>query len=264
MSKLPELNHTYKINCLDLMKELPDSSINLIVTSPPYNLGIDYGSTYSDNKPFEEYHQFCVAVYKELKRIIKPDGLVAVVIGNQRDSGIPHHHHFWMIEAGLTYMKEINWYKGCLYIQRETIFICGDKKKYRKLYPRKDGYFSNGGFSTQWQMTYPVGESRKYIKHNAFFITTIPHVLMEINTEPGDLVFDPFMGSGTTAVAAKRLGRNYLGCEINQDYIDLAEERLKNTHLWTEKEQEHMDKLELGRQNRILERNRWWDIVKDI
>ncbi len=228
MNQLPELNKIYQEDCLSFMKKLPDKSINLVVTSPPYNIGISY-SNYDDNKDFSEYTNFCIDVYKELYRVIQNNGVCAIVVGNQRQSGIPFYHYFWLKKAGHNVMMTINWYKGCYYIQSEFIFICGEKKDYKRRYTERDGFYSNGGWSPIWMLNFPKGESQAKLQHQAFFVSTLPAKLMEINTEEGDIVFDPFMGSGSTAVAAKRMKRNFLGCEISSEYIAFANERVKNT-----------------------------------
>ncbi|MCH7534164.1 MAG: site-specific DNA-methyltransferase [Bacteroidetes bacterium] len=220
-----ELNKIYNIDCIEGMEKIPDNSIDLIVTSPPYNIGIDYGE-YDDNKSFEEYKKFILKVLRELYRIIKEGGIVAVNVGNQRNSGIPHHYFFWLKEAGFNIYKEIFWYKGLYYIQGETIFVCGKGDKYNKYYKVNDGFFSNGQFSTVWHMRYKRGESKAKLGHNAFFVLQMPINFIKINTQEGDIVLDPFMGVGTTALACKQLKRNYIGFEIDKKYIDLSNRRL--------------------------------------
>jgi len=220
-----DLNKIYCIDCIEGLKEVPNNSVDLVVTSPPYNIGIDYGE-YNDEKEFDDYKKFIIKVFKELYRIIKEDGIVAINVGNQRNSGIPHYYFFWLKESGFNIHKEIFWYKGLYYIQGETIFVCGKGDKYNKYYKKNDGFFSNGQYSTVWEMRYKHGQSKAKLGHNAFFVLQIPTNFIKINTKENDIVLDPFMGVGTTAVAAKQLKRNFIGFEINKDYIQKANERL--------------------------------------
>lgn len=221
-----EINKVHNIDCLEGINQLEDNSIDLVVTSPPYNINIDYGEEYSDNLTLEEYKKWIIKVYKELFRVSKEGGLVCINVGNQRNSGLPHYTYFLLKEAGFNIIKEIFWYKGLYYIQGETIFVCSKGKKYNKYYEKNDGFYSNGQFATIWHMRYKSGESKKKLNHNAFFVKELPSNFIKINTKIGDLVLDPFMGSGTTAKACKELGRNFIGFEINNKYIEISKKRL--------------------------------------
>ncbi len=226
-----EVNKIYNMDCLEGMKNLNNNSIDLIVTSPPYNIGIDYGE-YNDDKDFEDYKDFLRNVFNQMYRIIKDKGIVAINVGNQRNTGLPHHVFFLLKECGFEIIKEIFWYKGLYYIQGETIFVCSKTKEYNKFYEKNDGFFSNGQFATVWQMRYKNGESKKNLNHNAFFVKQLPTNFIKINTKEGDLVLDPFMGVGTTALACKELNRNYLGYEISQEYINISNRRLSQENLF--------------------------------
>jgi len=94
MGKMIESNKIHQMDCLEGMKQIEDESIDLIVTSPPYNIGMDYGSSYFDDKPLEEYKFWLFKVLKECARIIKKGGILAFNVGNQRNSGLPHHFYF--------------------------------------------------------------------------------------------------------------------------------------------------------------------------
>ena len=225
-----ELNKVYNMDCLEGMKMLEDNSVDLIVTSPPYNIGIDYGG-YDDDKEFEEYEKFMLKVLKECIRVTKDKGIIAFNIGNQRNTGLPHYFYFLLKKAGLCVFKEIFWYKGLYYIQGETIFLCSKTGEYNHYYKRNDGFYSNGQFATVWEMRYKNSESKKKLGHNAFFVKQLPRNLILINTKLGDTVLDPFMGVGTTALASKELNRKYIGFEINQDYVDVCNKRLSQRGL---------------------------------
>jgi len=214
------------------MKKLPDNCIDLIVTSPPYNIGINY-SEYDDNKETEDYYKFLKESFKEMYRIIKDKGIVAINVGNQRNSGLPHYVFFILKDIGFKIIKEIFWYKGLYYIQGETIFVCSKSGEYNKYYNINDGFYANGQFSTIWEMRYKLseGESRKKLNHEAFFVKQLPVNFIKINTKEGDIVLDPFMGTGTTALACKELNCIYIGFEIDEIYIKVANSRLSQQNL---------------------------------
>lgn len=226
-----EINKIYCMDCLRGMKNIPKNSIDLIVTSPPYNIGIDYEG-YDDNKDFVIYKKFLKDVFSEMYKIIKEKGLVVINVGNQRNTGLPHYVFFILKECGFKIVKEIFWYKGLYYIQGETIFVCSKTEEYNKFYEKNDGFYSNNQFSTIWEMRYKKGESKKNLNHNAFFVKQLPINFIKINTKIGDLVLDPFMGCGTTAVACKELNRNFLGFEINKTYIETSMKRLSQRTLF--------------------------------
>jgi len=220
-----ERNKIYCMDCLEGLKKIPDNSVDLIITSPPYNIGIDYGETYEDNQESEEYKEFIKNVLLECKRVLKEKGLLGWVVGNQRNSGMPHHHYFWLKE-NFEIIKEMFWYKGLYYIQGETIFVCSKTKEYNCYYKRNDGFYSNGQFSTVWEMRYNKQESREKLNHFAFFVKQLPYNFIKINTKEGDIVLDPFVGSGTTCLVAKQQNRKFIGFEINPEYVKIANKRL--------------------------------------
>lgn len=227
-----DVNKIYCMDCLEGMAGLVSDSVDLIVTSPPYNIGIDYGD-FNDNQDFSVYKDWLLRVLRECFRVIKDRGIVAFVIGNQRNSGLPHYFYFLLKEVGFKVIKEIFWYKGLYYIQGESIFVCSKSGDYNCYYRKTDGFYSNGQFSTIWEMRYKTGESRDDLGHDAFFVKQIPRNFVLINTIEGDLVLDCFMGSGTTAVACKELGRNFIGFDISRDYCDVAIRRLGQSNLST-------------------------------
>jgi len=221
-----ELNKIYCMDCMEGIKKIPNNSVDLVVTSPPYNIGINYGENYSDDLIHEDYKKWILEVYMQLFRVIKEGGLVCINVGNQRNSGLPHYTYFLLKEAGFNIIKEIFWYKGLYYIQGETIFVCSKGEDYNQYYNKNDGFYSNGQFATIWEMRYKNNESRKKLNHNAFFVKQLPINFIKINTKEGDIVLDPFMGTGTVAKACKELKREFIGFEINPEYIKTSNKRL--------------------------------------
>ena len=92
-----ELDKIYNIDCLQGIKQIDSNSVDLVVTSPPYNIGIDYGG-YNDKKEWDKYELFIRTVLKDIHRICKDNAIFAINVGNQRNSGLPHHIYFWLKE----------------------------------------------------------------------------------------------------------------------------------------------------------------------
>jgi len=212
-------------DCIKGMEKIEENSIDLVVTSPPYNIGIDYGE-FKDNKEWSEYETFIKKVFESIYRINKDKSIFAINVGNQRNSGLPHFIYFWLKETGFKIIKEIFWYKGLYYIQGETIFVCSKTGEFNNHYTKNDGFFSNNQFSTVWEIRYNKNETRKSIGHDAFFVEEIPIKFIEISTKENDTVLDPFMGSGTVAVACKKRNRDFIGFEINHDYCIMSAKRI--------------------------------------
>jgi len=212
-------------DCIEGMETIGKNSIDLVVTSPPYNIGIDYGE-FKDKKEWSEYESFIKKVFDSIHYILKDNSIFAITIGNQRNSGLPHYVYFWLQESGFKIIKEIFWYKGLYYIQGETIFVCSKSGNFNNYYNRNNGFFANSQFSTVWEIRYNKNENKNKIGHDAFFVEQIPINFIEISTKEGDIVLDPFMGSGTTAVACKKFNRSFIGFEINKEYCIISARRL--------------------------------------
>ena len=241
------------------MNEIPDNTIDLIVTSPPYNIKINYGNKwnkrkivssksikYEDNLNEENYLKMIKKVSLECKRVLKKNGTVFFNLKNRLiDDEI--RPPFWIIEffKGL-YLKNIiiwNFDWGGSTSKRFSsryeyiFFFSKDKKKWTfnlddiaipSVNYRPDRYktqFKNP--SDVWKIPLVSGNSIERTGHPAQYPEKLIERIILAATNKKDLVLDPFMGSGTTANVAKKLGRNYVGYETNKEYIDIANKRLK-------------------------------------
>lgn len=216
-----------------------------MVTSPPYNVGKDYEADLS----LTEYLSMLHNVLLETYRVLVPGGRACINVANiGRKPYLPLNSMITsdMIDIGFQMRGEIIWNKSasagssCAWgswkspsnpVLRDTheyimIFCKGNFKR--------DCY--NGGAATikrdefltftksVWE--FPA-ESAKRVNHPAPFPFELPYRLIQLYTYTDDIVLDPFMGSGTTALAAKSSDRKWLGCEISQEYIDMANDRIK-------------------------------------
>ncbi len=221
---------------------IPDSSVALAFTSPPYNVGKDY----DENMTLEQYLGLIRAVGAEVYRVLKPGGRYVINVANLgRKPYIPLHAHFYQVhmEIGFLPMGEIIWQKGR---GASGSYAWGSWRSARS--PRlRDLHeyllvFSKQTFSrpekgesdisadefmestlSVWQVQ---PESARKVGHPAPFPVDLARRVIRLYSFVGDVVLDPFMGSGTTCVAACQTGRHYLGFDISAEYCRLAEARL--------------------------------------
>lgn len=225
-------------DCLDVMRTMPDSCMDLVVTSPPYNLKNSTGNgmkcgkggkwanaalikgyaTYDDNMPYEQYCKWQKECLQEMFRLIK-------------DTGAIFYNHKWRVQDGLIQDRReivqdfpvrqiiiwrrkggINFNAGYFLPTYEVIYLIA--KKNFKLAPKANRY------GDVWEFTQEMKN-----KHPAPFpVALIDRIIGSTNAK---IILDPFMGSGTTAVSARGLGRHFVGIEISEKYCDMARARLK-------------------------------------
>lgn len=226
------------------MSELPDSSIHLMVTSPPYNVGKDYDADLS----LDEYLAFLKRVWREVLRVLVPGGRACINVANLgRKPYIPLHAYMVrdLLELNFLMRGEIIWDKGAsssastawgswqsasnptLRDGHEYILVFS-KGNFRRdrLEGRKDTITKDEFLQfTKSVWAFPAESARK-IGHPAPFPLELPYRLIQLYTFEGEIVLDPFMGSGQTALAAIKSNRHFVGYETNRDYVGLAEERI--------------------------------------
>ena len=225
------------------MNELPDKSVHLMVTSPPYNVGKDYDQDLS----LTEYSELLARVFAETYRVLLPGGRACVNVANLgRKPYIPLNALVYnvMDKIGFLMRGEIIWNKSasagtsCAWgswcspsnpVLRDTheyilVFCKADYSRKRKdgiATIEKDDFLN----STKSVWEFPA-ESAKRVKHPAPFPVELPKRLIELYTYANEIVLDPFMGSGTTAIAAQNQNRQWVGFETSDEYIKIANERL--------------------------------------
>jgi len=238
-------NLVHNESCLDTLVRLEDNSIDLVITSPPYNLrrrvskgklisrgndtpkNVAKYTEFTDDLPTEEYLEFHSKVLTECLRVSNRVFYnIAVVAGSKQAL-------FQMIGNFAESLKDvIIWDKGhgepavqegVLNRQFEFILV------FEKDYPisrmfRKDVYFNRGTLSDVWKIP-----REKHVEgHNAVMPTKLVRAILDNFSTEGDVVYDPFMGVGTTAVVCEEMGRKWIGSEINPDYVKIALERVDN------------------------------------
>jgi len=227
------------------MSELPDNSIHLMITSPPYNVGKEYDQDMS----LEEYREFLKRVWKEVYRVLVPGGRACINIANiGRKPYIPLHAFIIedMLNLGFLMRGEIIWVKKgggapstawgtwmsaknpTLRDEHEYILVFSKKFFERPKTENKEDTITREEFlEFTRSVWYMKPETAKKIGHPAPFPVELPYRLIQLYSFKGDVVLDPFMGSGQTALACLKTGRFYIGYEINEDYVRLAEKRIR-------------------------------------
>jgi len=227
-------------DCLEEMKKLDDESISCIVTSPPYNkkglsgkvkpgnqvwkkFNIDYNS-YGDDLNEEDYKQWMIDILNEMYRVIKKDGSIFFNHKPRRHNNKVYLPTDFISESKLNVYQLIIWNRSSSpNIRKDVLLPCTEhiywlsksKPKVFKDQIKKEFH------SEIWTIN-----ADKNTEHPAPF----PKVLVEncvlLTTEKTDLVLDPFLGSGTTGIVCNDLGRDFIGIEIDEKYMDFSKKRL--------------------------------------
>lgn len=269
------LNSLIEGSCFDLIKQLPDNSIDLVVTSPPYADVKSYGKKVNVLHP-DHYVDWFLPLIVEIQRILKPSGSFIL---NISDRCIKQKRHPYPMELAIRSDKETRihlydhyiWYKlggmlpngGNKRLNHNTEFIFHFVKNVKlvkwnmdnvrepyddvtlkrikkpiKRYEVNDDGERVEKNNEKWSIndkgkipnnlfTFRTNSSNRKWKHPAPFHTDLPDWFIEALTDEGDIVLDPFMGSGTTAISSIRKNRNWIGFELNPTYIKMASERIE-------------------------------------
>jgi DNA modification methylase len=227
------------------MENVPDSSVHLMVTSPPYNVGKDYDADLSLN----EYLALLKDVFRETYRVLVNGGRACVNIANiGRKPYIPYHKFIIdvMLEIGFLMRGEIIWNKGAgagvstawgswcspsnptLRDTHEYILIFS-KGKFSREKKERESTISKEEFLEFTKSIWTFApESAKKVGHPAPFPVVLPYRCIQLYTFKGEIVLDPFSGMGTTAIAAIQNGRHFICFDIDPNYVEQARNRIKN------------------------------------
>lgn len=224
------------------MHQIPDNCVALAVTSPPYNVGKDY----DDDLAIDEYLALLQRVFTETHRVIEPGGRIAVNVANLgRKPYLPLNHHVasLLTEIGFDLRGEIIWQKAksaggscawgswrsaknpTLRDVHEYVIVASKGSMARQRMGvdtiGKDDFLD--ATVSIWDI---LPESARRVGHPAPFPVELPRRLVELYTFVGDLVLDPFIGSGSAAVAAVESGRHFVGFDLDAGYLEIAERRI--------------------------------------
>lgn len=246
-SKIPT-NDLNKLYCKssENMDEIPDSSVHLMITSPPYNVGKEY----DNDLTLDEYLELLTSVFSQTYKKLVTGGRACVNIANiGRKPYIPLHAMVIeiMLDLGFLMRGEIIWDKSAsgggscawgswmsasnpvLRDYHEYILVFSKESYSKNKYQAKKDTIEKDDF-IQWTKsiwTFPAVNAKR-IGHPAPFPIELPHRLINLYSYEGDVVLDPFCGSGTTCIASLQNKRNYIAYDINEEYVKLSQKRIIN------------------------------------
>jgi site-specific DNA-methyltransferase (adenine-specific) len=242
-----ELDKVYNESCLETLKRIPNNFVDAVITSPPYNMNLrirkgEYCSRqivkeistkydgFADNIPIKEYNAFHTEVLKELLRVSNLVFYnVQIVTGSKRSI-------FKMIGDFSEKLKDIIvWDKKhaepaiqSQVLNRRTELILVFENDYPISRQFRSAVFKRGTLSDIWQ----IGKNRKKKRnigktHGATFPEELVTTILNNFTKAKDVIYDPFLGTGTTAIVAKKLNRRFIGSEILKDYYKIAQKNIR-------------------------------------
>jgi len=230
-----ETNKVYEMEALELLKQLPDNSIDLVLTDPPYNINK------ADWDNFENYLEWCENWLEECKRVLKPNGSIYVFAS-----------YYWVSYLSVIMDKKfklINWiiwnyrsgfgvrtkwasrYEPILfYVMNEKNYTFNlDEVRIPHRCPDKRNNPIGRNPTDVWDIERISGNYKERTKHPTQKPLEVIKRIIQASSNKGEIILDCFGGSGTTAVACKELGRNFICSDINEEYVKIANSRLSET-----------------------------------
>ena len=230
------VNRIYHMDAIVGLRKLESQSVDLVVTDPPYNIASNARTTMKSGKPIStmkawgkwdsmnpfDYEVMILTVLSECFRVLKPGGALYMFTAREQNGyfvrkavqrGFLYRNQLTMVKKNpLPSFSKSNWrsaFEACLYVTK--------------------GKPSTFNFVSQAECknVFHYANSRRETKHPTEKPLSFINLIVRVSSNEGDLVLDPFIGSGTTAVAAKALGRAFLGFELEEEYIEMANQRLK-------------------------------------
>ena len=223
-------------DCLEVMKGIPDKSVDLVVTSPPYNIGKG-GSSFkfpayeNDDDKNPNYDVFIVEVLDEIYRVLKPSGSLMFNHKVRTVKKEAIHPLRWIFNSEFALKQEIIWDLNDTHIHNKDRFYPINEMIYWCTKDKNETKFNGdlASLTTIWRIR-RANKRQEGCLHPAPFAMQIPLNCIEATTGEGDVVLDPFVGSGTTAIASLNTGRYFIGIEKEEQYHKIACERVQKWH----------------------------------
>jgi len=251
MTKL--LNKIVNSDSLEILKTIPNNAFDLVFVDPPYNLQIGKKLKRPDDskvngvndkwdqfESFNDYDNFCKKWLKECKRVLKDNGSIWVIGTYHNIFRLGYH----MQNIGFWILNDVIWkknnpmpnFRGTRFTNaHETLIWASKNKKSRYTFNYQSLKCLNDDLQMRSDWTLPICSGSERIKKNGKKVhstqkpESLLHRILLASTNKNDFVFDPFLGTGTAAVVAKKLGRNYFGIEKEKKYFNTAKQRLEKT-----------------------------------
>jgi DNA modification methylase len=247
----PFTNRILQGDCLDVLAQLPEKSVDLIFADPPYNLQLqnpllrpDFSTVDAVDEPwdhfddFVSYDQFTTNWLQACRRVLKDEGTLWV---------IGSYHNIYRVgtilqNLGFWFLNDIVWikqnpmpnFRGVRFTNaHETLLWCKKsqhQKRYTFHYQVMKAFNEDKQMRSDWEIALCTGKERLTVNGEKLHATQKPEALLYrvilASSNPGDVILDPFFGTGTTGAVAKKLGRHYIGIEREPRYIEAAQARL--------------------------------------
>ena len=242
-------------NSLEILKKIPDKTFDLVFADPPYNMQIGEKLKRPDNSKvngvndkwdqflnFKHYDDFCKSWLKECKRILKDNGTIWVIGTYHNIFRLGYHLqnlNYWIL-------NDVIWrknnpmpnFKGTRFTNaHETLIWASKNKKSKYTFNYQSLKCLNDDLQMRSDWMLPICNGKERLKkdgkkvHSTQKPEALIHRIILATTNKGDLIFDPFLGTGTTAVVAKKLGRQYFGIEKDKKYFLAAYQRINKTNI---------------------------------
>lgn len=241
-----------KIICgdaLEVLRQIPDNSVDLVLTDPPYNENYKYrGSNFKDKR--EDYYEFLEIIFTEIKRVLKNNGSFYLKHSSRQiNKTIPLLNKYFIFRNLIVWisnsqahpkMNYDSYYEPIYFYTKSNEYIFNKRAELREKPPNYWSGEGKGFIGLLVNCFYDIkkiqagclrnvegGKIGNEKLHSCSMPIKLAERIMKVSSNENDLILDPFIGSGTTAVACKKLGRNYIGIELNPEYIKIAETRIK-------------------------------------
>ena len=234
-------------DCIKVLKDLESESVDCIITSPPYYMGFEYESYLNS---YYQYIEWCKIWLSECKRVLKTNGTFYLNLANSKDASIRAFEllHICTHELYFKLHDTIIWYKynpipvntdKILLNQTEFLFMLRHNSNNVHLNKKLARDYNPHIFKTKlvgnvWEIpvnnkTFARKETKSTKKGHSGYPVELTDTCILLSTQRGDLVLDPFMGSGTTGVSCKKLNRSFIGVELEEEYFIIAKKRINET-----------------------------------
>lgn len=277
LEKMNGLNRVYNSDCIKIMSKFPSESIDLIIADPPYNVGKDYGND-SDKQSDKDYIDFTENWITEAIRILKKDGTLYTFGGKEFIA----HIYIILEKLNMNFNSWIVWHytqgqgrtKGyssrhddiLMFTKSEKYTFNLDNIRIPQKYFRTRNNMRGANPGNVWRLSHVHYSEKNRSKHP----TQKPHALYErmilSSSNEGEIVLDPFAGSGSSLVVAKKTNRKYIGIEIEEKYCSMIEEELNKEYKYFNSSFEELTRVPKNYNNKglieYLHNHREWFLEK--
>ncbi|MBI2995863.1 MAG: site-specific DNA-methyltransferase [Candidatus Melainabacteria bacterium] len=237
------IDKVYLGDCIEIMAKMPKNSINLIFADPPFNIGIKY-DRYNDNLSYDEYYNWSKKWISETYKVLKNNGSIYIAIGDEFAAEI----NIILKQTGFYFRNWIIWYYTFGQSQRKKFnrahthifYFTKDKEdfkfntEYIRVPSARQLIYNDRRANPKgklpddvWQISRVCGTFKERLgEHPCQMPESLLERIIQVSSDVGDLILDPFGGTGTTPLVAKRLNRHYLAIESSETYYNLILKRL--------------------------------------